>query len=159
MKGININEAYITMTDKVHKHHREPIILHENWQWYMGEFKTEEQLKRFAERLGFTYEFVGEEYSDFTQSTTRYFKLNRVFRKGKCHKYENSMTEFFWHYEELPSDAKPIIGLSNGCLVTCFFTNDGETISVYRPNPNAKDVYIPMTTEEHIAYIQRNGLF
>lgn len=150
MKGININAAYITMTDKVHPHHRETIILHENWQWYMGEFKNEEQLKRFAERLGFTYEFVGEEHSDFTESTTRYFKLSHKF----C-----AETKYFWQYSQLPQNAKPIIGLSNGRLVTCFFTNDGETITVYRPNPNAKDVYIPMTTEEHIAYVQRNGLF
>lgn len=160
VKGINYDEAYATAINTVNdKWHRSPIILHKNSDWYLGEFKTAAQFEKFAAYMGFSYELMGvETWNWLNGETVSYYKLSHKFREGKCHKSEYcGMCEGFWDYSELPSGAKPIIVHSNGSLVTGFFTNDGETITIYRPNPNAKNVYIPMTTENHIKYLEDNG--
>ncbi len=49
----------------------------------------------------------------------------------------------FWHKFDLPQGAKQFIGLENGQYVTCYYADiDGWRI-VYKPNPNAKEVYKP----------------
>lgn len=48
---------------------------------------------------------------------------------------------YFWSKEELPPNAQPFVGLENGAYVTLYaIRGDGETM-IYRPNPNAKEVY------------------
>ena len=48
----------------------------------------------------------------------------------------------FWKKEEVEG-FKKVVGLSNGSKVDCFINeiNDIE-VEIYRPNPNAKEVYI-----------------
>jgi hypothetical protein len=65
----------------------------------------------------------------------------------------------FWKLDEMHEGARPFLGLSNGSVVTCYFTNDGETITIYRPNPNAHEVYQPLPLEEHIKHQMRFGLY
>ena len=48
---------------------------------------------------------------------------------------------YFWHYEELPFDAKPFIGLENGSYVILYAVRGENETKIYRPNPNAKEVY------------------
>lgn len=49
----------------------------------------------------------------------------------------------FWHKSELPKNAKPFIGLSNGSYVDCYYADiDGWRV-VCIPNPNADEVYHP----------------
>lgn len=147
MDGINYNEAYVTVTDKIYPRHRSKVILHENWQWYKGEFTAFEHFIKFCEYIGLGFEKVGEEDVQHEGAKVTYYKLNRKFREDK----------YFWHYEDLPDGVRPIVGHSNGSLVTCFFKDDGETITIFRPNPNAHEVYMPMTTENHIEYMREHG--
>ncbi len=65
----------------------------------------------------------------------------------------------FWSLEDIPKNAKPIKALSNGSLVTCYFINDGKTITFYRPNPNAKTLYIPTEINEHINHQKEYGCY
>ena len=49
----------------------------------------------------------------------------------------------FWHKNDVPRNAKSFIGLSNGSYVDCYYADiDGWRI-IYKPNPNAKEVYKP----------------
>lgn len=50
----------------------------------------------------------------------------------------------FWHKFDLPKNCKSFIGLENGRYVTCYYTDiDGYRV-IFKPNPNAKEVYKPL---------------
>ena len=139
---------YISMVEKTDRqYHRSAIILHRENMFYLAEFSTVEQLDEFARMMGFTYTLRKSETSGMF-GWYREYDLDRKFED--------------WHgfnsLDQLPEGAKPFLGLSNGSIVTCYFTNDGETIRIYRPNPNCKQVYKPMPLEEHIAHQKRFGI-
>lgn len=177
-----MNKSYITTIEKPdERYHRSHVILHEDYQWHFGDFNTMEQLQCLADTLGFTFKMVEE-------SKTFLGKPNIYRRYEMSHAIVNSNYQF-WKIKDIPSNAKPFKALSNGSIVTCYFTNDGETITIYRPNPNAtkenKDryktkfeydvavakriyypnslefdaVYDPMTLSEHIAYQKKYGSY
>ena len=50
---------------------------------------------------------------------------------------------YFWKAEEIPTGARAFVGLENGSYVTLYAVDEGDKVTIYRPNPNAKDVYIP----------------
>lgn len=130
------------------KYHRSPIILH-NDMWYIAEFKTVEQLDFFAKLLGFTYEFITER---------KWLNTDMIYQEYNIsHCIDDKF--YFWKLSDLPTDAKPIKALSNGSIVTCYFTNDGTKITIYRPNPNAKEVYKPLSLEEHLAHNKVYGVY
>ena len=133
------------------KWHRSHIIIRAlDGYWHLAEFDTVEQLAFFAETLGISYEEV-----DCRDSAD--CGIIREYRLS--HKLKDSGDGGFWHKEDLPDGAKPIKALSNGYLVTCYFLNDGETVTIYRPNPNAKEIYQPMTIDQHIAHRQVYGCY
>ena len=123
-----------------------PIILHKDWQWHLGRFPTMEKLKSFLE-------FAGLKLGELTENSF----------KGKCGYFKSWKIDAklddrgFTNLSDLPADAKPFTGLSNGSLVTCYLWNDGETLHIYRPNPNCKEIYKPLSTDEHIAFCRANG--
>ena len=43
---------------------------------------------------------------------------------------------------------KKLKGYSNGSLVDCYISIDEDRVTVYRPNPNAKEVYNRMEIKE-----------
>lgn len=63
----------------------------------------------------------------------------------------------FWTMDEVPKDATHFKGLSNGSLVDCYCKPVTQGAIIFRPNPNAKDVYKPMPINEHIAYQKIHG--
>ena len=135
------NPAYISIVERTEStYHRSPIILHKDNMFYLAEFERQEQLDFFAETLGFTYS-LREERTTPQTGKYRAFDIDRAFDD-----------RFFWRPDELPADAKPIKALCNGSIVTCYFTNDGDTITFFRPNPNAEEVYCPMSLQEHRAH-------
>lgn len=144
---IDWNNAYVTVAGKVCPRHRSKVILHKDWQWYLGEFPSVEAFNVFAVRLGIDCELCGTENRDEETGIVSYYKVSHKFAEGNS----------FWHLSELPADAEPIVGVCNGSLVVCYFTNDGETVTIYRPNPNAKEVYKPMNIDKQIAYSQKYG--
>lgn len=50
---------------------------------------------------------------------------------------------YFWDIGKVPVTAKQSIALCNGSYVNCYADDHGDSVDFYRPNPNAKDVYIP----------------
>ena len=126
------------------QYHRSHIIIHID-NFYFFECETKEQLDYMARTLGFAYELT-EERESVHFGVYRRYDLDREFRNGG-----------FSHLEELPEGVKPIKALSNGSIVTCYYHNDGETVTLYRPNPNYKDIYKPLPIDQHIAHVRIYG--
>lgn len=174
--------TYITTLDKSHEqYHRSKVIIHHDHQFHLADFNSIKQLDLFAETLGFTYNLVEEK--PFLNDNTNIYRHYEMSHSIKDELYD------FWKREDVPKDAKPIIALSNGSLVTCYFVNDGKNITIYRPNPNAtaenknryntqeeyekavsnrvyypnslkfEAVYNPLTLDEHIAHCKIYGTY
>ena len=153
-KERNMNEMYITTLEEADpERHRSPIIIHNGWQWYFAEFNNWEQLKRFLDFAGLEIELEEEKQWFFNPKCGKWrkYSVNR--------KLDDSHGGGFWSLSEIPENAKKIKGHSNGSIVDCYILNDGETLHIYRPNPNAKEVYKPLPLNEHIKYIRENGGF
>lgn len=142
----------LTIVERTHERwHRSHIIIWEDGEgiWIAAEFGSVEQLEFFALTLGFTYQ--AESWEDTEDcGIWREYTLSHRIERG---------SDGFFSLGELPEGAKPIKALSNGHIVTCYFTNDGETIRFYRPNPNAKAVYKPLTLEDHLAHRRIYGSY
>lgn len=71
----------------------------------------------------------------------------RTLGKGRCItmqcKPRKVRAEYFWSLAELPAGVERYIGVCNGSYVDCYLLNEEDTVTEYRPNPNAKEVYIP----------------
>lgn len=59
---------------------------------------------------------------------------------------------YFTEKKQLPTGAKKYKWLCNGSIVDCYHTID----AIYRPNPNCKNIYIPLDIREHIAFQKIN---
>ena len=112
--------------------------------WFFGVFNSKKALDRFAEKVGFSYKLVEKQGGLVTYICDRKFY---------------SSENYFRSLEEIPENAKPIKALSNGGIVDCFFVNNGSEIIFYRPNPNAKEVYKPLSLTEGIEYTRKFGSF
>lgn len=152
----NINVNFITSIDEPYQRsswggrgHRRKYIIH-NGMWYFAEFDTKEQLDSFADMMGFSYELVEEREDVEGHGMWRRYSMS--------HEIVDPCNGGFSKVEQLPAGAKAFKGLSNGSIVDCYFLNDGERIHIYRPNPNCKDIYQPLSIEEHIAYVKAHGL-
>lgn len=114
-----------------YKDRRMKVQIMKDWNYILHEFKTIKAFKAFAEHIGLTYR---------KENSGRYF--SNQFLKDKL----------FWTMDELPKDCKPFYGLSNGNMVTCYAHKEGDVITFYRPNPNAKDVYKPLDMDGRRKY-------
>lgn len=137
------NENYMTIAKNITEGHRTKIIIHKSWQWYLAEFDSLEQLHFFENVVGFKTHFIEME--------------NGIARFSLSHEFKEE--KYFWKLSELPAGVKPIKALCNGSIVTCYFLNDGKIIHWYRPNPNARNVYKPMTIQQHIKHCEVFGLY
>ena len=111
-------------------------------------FRTNKGFKDFLKRnnLKLKFERSGEDYR-----IGGWFKTYKCVSEGELHE------ESFWNLSEIPEGAIKYKNLSNCSYVDCYYYNKGNDSYNYRPNPNAKEVYIPMTVEEHRAYNLING--
>lgn len=141
----------MTIAERTNGHwHRSHIIVRDlDAQWILAEFDTVEQLDFFANTMGITYEAV-------SWRDTQDCGIIREYRMSHRIRSDNAG---FWSLDELPEGVRPIKALSNGSIVTCYFRNDGETVTIYRPNPNAKGVYHPLTIQQHINHRQIYGSY
>lgn len=139
---------YITVVEKTSEQIRSRVIIY-NGFYHFAEMDTMQQLERFSQMLGFTYTLEEVSHSE---------------KHGKCRRYSISHAIAdkcgggFWKLSDIPANAKTFKALSNGSIVDCYFLNDGETIHIYRPNPNAKEVYKPLSLEDHINFVKNNYL-
>ena len=126
------------------------VVLHLDWNWYFGRFGSMEQLEELARFLGFTYELVEE----------RETVNNGIYREyTMSHEIDSPCDGGFWKVSDLPEEVKPFKALSNGSIVTCYSLNDGQVIHIYRPNPNAKEVYKPLNLQDHIVHCKQYGTY
>lgn len=124
MKLIPDNKIYFNNPHYMEQRRSKVVIMDTMFMYIFKEFRTIREFKDWAVYVGFTYrkDDSGQYYSN-------------LFLKS----------EYFWKLEELPDGCKPVEDWCNGSKVRCFAHNDGHTLTIYRPNPNAKDVYVPMS--------------
>ncbi len=115
--------------------------------FHLCTFNSVKQLKAFAKAVG---GFTWKKHIDIYGRKDNTWELS--------HKFINNVF-YFWKKEDLPPEAKPIKLLSNGLIVDGYYTNDGETIAFYRPNPNAKEIYKPLSVKDHIAFQREYGVY
>ncbi len=147
-------EMYVTYL--THSEHKEdynrydgchnPVVLHKNWSFHLGRFPSMEKLREFMEFAGLK---LGELTEEKRMGQAGMFRIWNV----DCEVSEHGFKEL----SQIPKGAKSFTGLSNGSLVTCYLMNTGKVLHIYRPNPNYKAVYNPLSVDEHIAYCRENG--
>lgn len=106
-------------------------------------FRTDDGFRRFMKLYGLKINPAMTEYRDGgAQGRGRWIN---------CTCFDKKINDdlYFWHREEVPAEAKAVVGMCNGSYVTCYVLNHGDSVDFYRPNPNAKEVYDPRTIEEH----------
>lgn len=120
-----------------------------NTMFNIASFKTMEQFEMFAKTLGF--KIIHTEI--INKGTTHEMKI--------CTSNYKIIDEHFMRLDDLPARAKPIKALSNGSIVTCYYYKDykANTITIYRPNPNRKDIYKPLELQEHINHKKIYGTY
>lgn len=108
--------------------------------WLHNSFVSFASFKKYADYLGVTYEemYDREDYARYHLS----------------HDFDE---KYFWKMEELPEGVKPIYAMCNGSMVQCYFRTMEHDVEFYRPNPNAKNVYIPLSFEEMKRVRKENG--
>lgn len=147
-------EMYITIIDDLEgykkrfehsdyaKTRKAPIIIHYGLTWHFSRCKDRKELDHLCNKLGIEYSFHTEQDGLKTYLTKT--------------KYESKL---FWSLDEIPLEAKPTKALGNGDIVDCFFVNKNDVLTIYRPNPNAKEIYHPLSLEEHLRYQENNPVF
>lgn len=116
--------------------------------------------------VGYTAFKTARGFNDWLQRSNLKleFKDTSVMYRGEekttAHIYEAKGTieeSSFWKKEELPENAVLFKGLSNGSLVDCYYVHTASGSKIYRPNPNAKEVYNPLPVSEHLELIKTKG--
>jgi hypothetical protein len=129
------------------------IIIHDGWQYYMGGISNEKQLKEFLEFL--------EIETTTIDSIKEYESTGKIIFYNLSKNINSPCDGGFWSIEQLKESSKgqklkKFKGLSNGSMVDCYIGISDDIIEVYRPNPNAKEVYKPMELWESIEYKKNN---
>ncbi len=108
-------------------------------------FKNEKQLKKFMKKIGIKVVDLKRYPND----------------EMRCTNYNIKNGPYFWNKKQLPRGAKKMKALSNGSLVDCYFVKDkqNKTIEIFRPNPNAKKVYHPLSLKKHIKHEKKYGIY
>lgn len=123
MKLVPMHEIYFNSPYYMRERHSKVVIM-QDFMYIFKEFYTIKAFKEWAGYVGLTY---------------------RKDDSGQYYANQFLKSAYFWKLEELPEGCKPVEDWCNGSKVRCFSHNDGKTLTIYRPNPNAKDVYIPMS--------------
>ena len=103
-------------------------------------FKTDTGYKHWLERSNLKVEHLED------KRDTKYGLIQIFHASGTIEE------KLFQNLSEIPNGAVKYKGLSNGSLVDCYYLKT-ETGSIeFHPNPNAKEVYKPLSLEESIAH-------
>lgn len=141
--------SYVSEVDEVnndqYSRHDAKVILHQDYLYHFARFGNMSKLKTLLDLMGLNMTLD----PDRTKPGYKVWCLSHQIIEGPG----------FWKKKELPTDAQPFVTLSNGSFCTCYFLRDDKTkeIVIYRPNPNAKEVYDAFPIEKHIAYRNQYG--
>lgn len=125
------------------------FVLKDGGQWCVAYFDNMQQLKNWAKTIGFEFRLT-DEWDDCIYGHCQSYECDRLFQDKSV---------LFWSKDAVPANATPIKALSNGSIVDCYFVNDGQNVTLYRPNPNAHGVYTPLSLHEHIAHVRQYGTY
>ena len=123
MKVIPMHRIYFN-NPYYREHRKSEVVVMKDWNYIFKEFYTVKAFMEWAKYVGLTY---------------------RKTDSGQYYTNQFLKDEYFWKLEDLPDECKPVEDWSNGRKVRCFAHKKDDTITIYRPNPNAKDVYVPMS--------------
>ncbi len=132
---------------------RERIIIHDGWQGHIGRVHNEEQLQQVLNFLEIKLAGIDHEVEYDTTGKITFYNLSKNIN--------NPCNGGFWNMEQLQEMSKgqklkKFKGLSNGSLVDCYVGIGENVINIYRPNPNAKEVYQKMDFAEELEYRRNN---
>lgn len=114
--------------------------------WHQASFDNEKQVKKFFKRFKIKIE---KEYT--TGKDYQSYIINKNLNFINC--------QSFWKLSEIPKHAKKIKALSSGAIVTCYYTDENNTITMFKPNPNSKEVYKPLKLKQQIKHISKYGIY
>lgn len=151
---ISISEKICTDYD-IHPARRreDKIIMHDGWQWHIGKIHNEEELQEVLDFLEVELTDIEHETEHEATGKIKYYNLSKNIN--------NPCGGGFWNNEQLKEMSKgerlkKFKGLSNGSLVDCYIGIGEDLINIYRPNPNAKEVYKKMKLEDEMEYRVNN---
>lgn len=110
-------------------------IIQQNCQSFSA-YKTKKWFDDFIERHNIELT-ISDQYKDKYNKQVIIYKSDRTINNS-----------YFTAISQVPTDAIKYTDLCNGSLVDCYYTHD----AIYRPNPNCKNIYIPLEIKEHIAF-------
>lgn len=153
MADYAVTTLSFSMATKTHpEYHRKPFIIWRGPGRIFAEFDTLPQCMAFMQTLGLHFHsFVADEE---TASWGGLLSIKTI-REGLLEPNPGG----FYTLEDVCQDAMPIMATSNGSTVTCYYYNDGYILRFYRPNPNAKAVYKPLSLEAQTKYREEHGSF
>lgn len=144
-----MNKIFIYKNKPEQKDYKIAIEEANSWQFNIASFENIKQFDFFRQTLGFKIK-LKQILHENTEKELKIYWTNYTI-----------VNSSFWNLEELPKKAKPIKALSNGSIVTCYYNKNykTKTITIYRPNPNAKNIYDPLELQEHISHTKIYGLY
>lgn len=115
------------------------IIIHDGWQWQIGCIHNNKDLQEVLEFLEIELTEKIDEVEHPTTGKILFYRLSKHIN--------NPCDGGFWSIEQLKEMSKgqrlkKFKGLSNGSLVDCYVGIGENVVDIYRPNPNAKEVYV-----------------
>lgn len=125
-------------------HH--PVILHRDYNYHLGRFPSMNICKNFLKFADLELGKLIEERDCGKAGIYRRWDINCILD-----------SQYFDDKQDIPDNAKPFTGLSNGYLVGCYLWKTNQTLHIRRPNPNNPDIYEPLSIEEHISFCRTNG--
>lgn len=129
------------------------IIIHDGWEWYIGNIHNQQELKKVLEFLEIELTDIDHEVNHKTTGKIVFYNLSKNI---------NSPCDGgFWNMDQLQEMSKgqrlkKFKGLSNGSITDCYIGIGENIIDIYRPNPNAKEVYKTMEHNEELNYRRNN---
>ena len=115
--------------------------------WRGTAYKTDAGFKNFMNVYGLKINPKMTEYRDY-----RHLGRDRKIVTAMYDKKVND--HYFWNMEQVPETAVKTIALCNGEYVDCYADDHGDSIDFYRPNPNAKEIYVPY---DYFEIMKRQG--
>ncbi len=105
-------------------------------------YRTVKGFRRFLQLTGLEIDESQTKYKDCSE-----FGNGRlVYMTCKPRGIEDD--RYFWELADIPTDAEHFIGLCNGSYVDCYALREPAKTTIFRPNPNAKNVYHPYDYRE-----------
>lgn len=113
-------------------------------------FKTEKGWERFLSITGLAFQETETRPILFHENEGQDLTLGTLTGPEIVEK-------FFYDVSEIPKGSISYTGLCNGGLVTCYASQSPEKTTIFRPNPNAKNVYNPLPLKAQIAFSKEMG--